>query len=78
MSKPPPSDPFASSFGGAGFSEDPFKSKQDTPALPPKKPAPPRPHPPSEEMAEQKNTALYSLLGGHSTPVSQLGHSRPS
>ncbi|KAM9241500.1 epidermal growth factor receptor substrate 15-like 1 isoform 2-T2 [Dugong dugon] len=47
MSKPPPSDPFASSFGGAGFSEDPFKSKQDTPALPPKKPAPPRPHPPS-------------------------------
>ncbi|XP_006877171.1 PREDICTED: epidermal growth factor receptor substrate 15-like 1 [Chrysochloris asiatica] len=57
MSKPPPSDPFASSFGGAGFSEDPFKSKQDTPALPPKKPAPPRPHPPS----------------GHSTPVSQLG-----
>ncbi|XP_064136978.1 epidermal growth factor receptor substrate 15-like 1 isoform X3 [Loxodonta africana] len=73
MSKPPPSDPFASSFGGAGFSEDPFKSKQDTPALPPKKPAPPRPHPPSEEMAEQKNTALYSLLGGHSTPVSQLG-----
>ncbi|KAM9241505.1 epidermal growth factor receptor substrate 15-like 1 isoform 5-T7 [Dugong dugon] len=73
MSKPPPSDPFASSFGGAGFSEDPFKSKQDTPALPPKKPAPPRPHPPSEEIAEQKNTALYSLLGGHSTPISQLG-----
>ncbi|KAM6219582.1 epidermal growth factor receptor substrate 15-like 1 [Rhynchocyon petersi] len=73
MSKPPPSDPFASSFGGAGFSEDPFKSKQDTPALPPKKPAPPRPHPPSEGMSGQQSTALYSLLGGHSTPVSQLG-----
>nr|KAF6400929.1 epidermal growth factor receptor pathway substrate 15 like 1 [Rousettus aegyptiacus] len=57
MSKPPPSGPFTSSFGGAGFSDDPFKSKQDTPALPPKKPAPPRPKPPS----------------GKSTPVSQLG-----
>ncbi|KAM5238405.1 epidermal growth factor receptor substrate 15-like 1 isoform 2-T2 [Ctenodactylus gundi] len=50
MSKPPPS-------GGAGFPEDPFDSKQDTPALPPKKPAPPRPQPPS----------------GKSTPVSHLG-----
>nr|XP_036865402.1 epidermal growth factor receptor substrate 15-like 1 isoform X2 [Manis javanica] len=57
MSKPPTSGPLTSSFGGAGFSEDPFKSKQDTPALPPKKPAPPRPKPPS----------------GKSTPVSQLG-----
>ncbi|XP_076978092.1 epidermal growth factor receptor substrate 15-like 1 isoform X3 [Tamandua tetradactyla] len=57
MSKPPTSDPFPSSFGGAAFSDDPFKSKQDTPALPPKKPAPPRPKPPS----------------GKSTPVSQLG-----
>uniref|UniRef100_A0A4X1UZ06 Epidermal growth factor receptor substrate 15-like 1 n=1 Tax=Sus scrofa TaxID=9823 RepID=A0A4X1UZ06_PIG len=57
MSKPPTSGPFTSSFGGAGFSDDPFKSKQDTPALPPKKPAPPRPKPPS----------------GKSTPVSQLG-----
>ncbi|XP_066888500.1 epidermal growth factor receptor substrate 15-like 1 isoform X32 [Kogia breviceps] len=47
MSKPPTSGPFTSSFGGAGFSDDPFKSKQDTPALPPKKPAPPRPKPPS-------------------------------
>uniref|UniRef100_A0A5F8AKL7 Epidermal growth factor receptor substrate 15-like 1 n=1 Tax=Macaca mulatta TaxID=9544 RepID=A0A5F8AKL7_MACMU len=56
-SKPPPSGPFTSSLGGAGFSDDPFKSKQDTPALPPKKPAPPRPKPPS----------------GKSTPVSQLG-----
>ncbi|XP_045708963.1 epidermal growth factor receptor substrate 15-like 1 isoform X4 [Phyllostomus hastatus] len=72
-SKPPPSGPFTSSFGGAGFSEDPFKSKQDTPALPPKKPAPPRPKPPSEAMAEQKSSALYTLLGGKSTPVSQLG-----
>ncbi|XP_055453284.1 epidermal growth factor receptor substrate 15-like 1 [Psammomys obesus] len=59
MSKPPPSGPFSSSLGGAGFSDDPFKSKQDTPALPPKKPAPPRPKPPS----------------GQSTPVSQLGSS---
>ncbi|XP_022414446.1 epidermal growth factor receptor substrate 15-like 1 isoform X8 [Delphinapterus leucas] len=57
MSKPPTSGPFTSSFGGAGCSDDPFKSKQDTPALPPKKPAPPRPKPPS----------------GKSTPVSQLG-----
>uniref|UniRef100_A0A8D1TKW8 Epidermal growth factor receptor substrate 15-like 1 n=1 Tax=Sus scrofa TaxID=9823 RepID=A0A8D1TKW8_PIG len=72
-SKPPTSGPFTSSFGGAGFSDDPFKSKQDTPALPPKKPAPPRPKPPSEAVAEQKNPALYTLLGGKSTPVSQLG-----
>uniref|UniRef100_A0A8C6DRS7 Epidermal growth factor receptor substrate 15-like 1 n=1 Tax=Moschus moschiferus TaxID=68415 RepID=A0A8C6DRS7_MOSMO len=56
-SKPPTSGPFTSSFGGAGFSDDPFKSKQDTPAVPPKKPAPPRPKPPS----------------GKSTPVNQLG-----
>uniref|UniRef100_A0A287DGI8 Epidermal growth factor receptor substrate 15-like 1 n=1 Tax=Ictidomys tridecemlineatus TaxID=43179 RepID=A0A287DGI8_ICTTR len=55
--QPPTSGPFTSSLGGAGFSDDPFKSKQDTPALPPKKPAPPRPKPPS----------------GKSTPVSQLG-----
>ncbi|XP_073909848.1 epidermal growth factor receptor substrate 15-like 1 isoform X9 [Castor canadensis] len=47
MSKPPPSGPFSSSLGGAAFSDDPFQSKQDTPALPPKKPAPPRPKPPS-------------------------------
>nr|XP_035951273.1 epidermal growth factor receptor substrate 15-like 1 isoform X8 [Halichoerus grypus] len=73
MSKPPTSGPFTSSFGGAGFSDDPFKSKQDTPALPPKKPAPPRPKPPSEAMADQKNSALYTRLGGKSTPVSQLG-----
>ncbi|XP_029772531.1 epidermal growth factor receptor substrate 15-like 1 isoform X5 [Suricata suricatta] len=73
MSKPPTSGPFTSSFGGAGFSDDPFKSKQDTPALPPKKPAPPRPKPPSEAMADQKSPALYTLLGGKSTPVSQLG-----
>ncbi|XP_073909846.1 epidermal growth factor receptor substrate 15-like 1 isoform X7 [Castor canadensis] len=48
MSKPPPSGPFSSSLGGAAFSDDPFQSKQDTPALPPKKPAPPRPKPPSD------------------------------
>ncbi|XP_020939245.1 epidermal growth factor receptor substrate 15-like 1 isoform X2 [Sus scrofa] len=68
MSKPPTSGPFTSSFGGAGFSDDPFKSKQDTPALPPKKPAPPRPKPPSEAVAEQKNPALYTLLGGGKLP----------
>ncbi|XP_020939248.1 epidermal growth factor receptor substrate 15-like 1 isoform X5 [Sus scrofa] len=67
-SKPPTSGPFTSSFGGAGFSDDPFKSKQDTPALPPKKPAPPRPKPPSEAVAEQKNPALYTLLGGGKLP----------
>uniref|UniRef100_A0A8C8SAL4 Epidermal growth factor receptor pathway substrate 15 like 1 n=1 Tax=Pelusios castaneus TaxID=367368 RepID=A0A8C8SAL4_9SAUR len=59
MSKPTASDPFTSSFGGVGFSDDPFKSKPDTPALPPKKNVPPRPKPPS----------------GKSTPVSQLGSS---
>ncbi|XP_056368952.1 epidermal growth factor receptor substrate 15-like 1 isoform X4 [Oenanthe melanoleuca] len=57
MSKSITSDPFASSFGGAGFTDDPFKSKSDTPALPPKKNVPPRPKPPS----------------GKSTPVSHLG-----
>ncbi|KFO77605.1 Epidermal growth factor receptor substrate 15-like 1, partial [Cuculus canorus] len=57
MSKSVASDPFASSFGGVGFSDDPFKSKSDTPALPPKKNIPPRPKPPS----------------GKSTPVSHLG-----
>ncbi|XP_027403904.1 epidermal growth factor receptor substrate 15-like 1 isoform X4 [Bos indicus x Bos taurus] len=72
-SKPPTSGPFTSSFGGAGFSDDPFKSKQDTPAVPPKKPAPPRPKPPSEAVAEQETPALYTLLGGKSTPVNQLG-----
>ncbi|XP_069445263.1 epidermal growth factor receptor substrate 15-like 1 isoform X11 [Ovis canadensis] len=73
MSKPPTSGPFTSSFGGAGFSDDPFKSKQDTPAVPPKKPAPPRPKPPSEAVAEQETPTLYTLLGGKSTPVNQLG-----
>ncbi|NXO80539.1 EP15R factor, partial [Sitta europaea] len=57
MSKSVASDPFVSSFGGAGFTDDPFKSKSDTPALPPKKNVPPRPKPPS----------------GKSTPVSHLG-----
>ncbi|XP_041086210.1 epidermal growth factor receptor substrate 15-like 1 isoform X4 [Polyodon spathula] len=41
------SDPFASSFGGPGFSEDPFRGKTDMPTLPPKKNVPPRPKPPS-------------------------------
>ncbi|KAM6107270.1 epidermal growth factor receptor substrate 15-like 1 isoform 2-T2 [Pterocles gutturalis] len=59
MSKSVAPDPFASSFGGMGFSDDPFKSKSDTPALPPKKNVPPRPKPPS----------------GKSTPVSHLGSS---
>uniref|UniRef100_A0A8C2TUG8 Epidermal growth factor receptor pathway substrate 15 like 1 n=1 Tax=Coturnix japonica TaxID=93934 RepID=A0A8C2TUG8_COTJA len=59
MSKSVASDPFTSSFGGMGFSDDPFKSKSDTPALPPKKNVPPRPKPPS----------------GKSTPVSHLGPS---
>ncbi|XP_062452227.1 epidermal growth factor receptor substrate 15-like 1 isoform X4 [Rhea pennata] len=59
MSKSVASDPFTSSFGGVGFSDDPFKSKSDTPALPPKKNVPPRPKPPS----------------GKSTPVSHLGSS---
>ncbi|XP_058870780.1 epidermal growth factor receptor substrate 15-like 1 isoform X13 [Acipenser ruthenus] len=40
-------DPFASSFGGQEFSEDPFRGKTDMPALPPKKNVPPRPKPPS-------------------------------
>ncbi|XP_030074019.1 epidermal growth factor receptor substrate 15-like 1 isoform X4 [Microcaecilia unicolor] len=47
MSKASISDPFSSSFGGTGFSDDPFKSKHDTPALPPKRNVPPRPKPPS-------------------------------
>ncbi|XP_021106729.1 epidermal growth factor receptor substrate 15-like 1 isoform X15 [Heterocephalus glaber] len=73
MSKPLPSGPFASSLAGAGPSEDPFKSKPDTPTLPPKKPAPPRPKPPSEAVAGRDSPVLYTLLGGKSTPVSQLG-----
>nr|XP_051691673.1 epidermal growth factor receptor substrate 15-like 1 isoform X4 [Oryctolagus cuniculus] len=54
MSKPPTSGPFTSSLGGAAFPDDPFKSKQDTPALPPKKPAPPRPKPPSGAVAQRR------------------------
>ncbi|XP_042526543.1 epidermal growth factor receptor substrate 15-like 1 isoform X1 [Dipodomys spectabilis] len=60
MSKPPPG-PFPASVGGAAFSDDPFHGAQHTPALPPKKPAPPRPKPPS----------------GKSTPVSQPGSAEP-
>ncbi|KAG9486459.1 hypothetical protein GDO78_006698 [Eleutherodactylus coqui] len=56
MSKHQTPDPFAASFPSSGFSEDPFKSKHDMPALPPKRSVPPRPKPP----------------GGKNTPVSQL------
>ncbi|XP_040176926.1 epidermal growth factor receptor substrate 15-like 1 isoform X4 [Rana temporaria] len=56
MSKHQTPDPFAATFPGSGFSEDPFKSKHDMPALPPKRSVPPRPKPPS----------------GKNTPVSQL------
>ncbi|XP_068021020.1 epidermal growth factor receptor substrate 15-like 1 isoform X4 [Melanerpes formicivorus] len=59
MSESVASDPFAASFGGMGFPDDPFKRKSDMPALPPKKNVPPRPKPPS----------------GKSTPVSHLGSS---
>ncbi|KAG8594840.1 hypothetical protein GDO81_001336 [Engystomops pustulosus] len=56
MSKHQTTDPFAATFPSSGFSEDPFKSKHDMPALPPKRSVPPRPKPPS----------------GKSTPVGQL------
>ncbi|XP_053556022.1 epidermal growth factor receptor substrate 15-like 1 [Bombina bombina] len=59
MSKHQTPDPFAATFPGSAFSEDPFKSKHDIPALPPKRSVPPRPKPPS----------------GKSTPVGQLGSS---
>uniref|UniRef100_A0A6I8RBE5 Epidermal growth factor receptor pathway substrate 15-like 1 n=1 Tax=Xenopus tropicalis TaxID=8364 RepID=A0A6I8RBE5_XENTR len=59
MSKHQAPDPFSATFPGTGFSDDPFKSKHDTPALPPKRSVPPRPKPPS----------------GKSTPVSQLSTS---
>uniref|UniRef100_A0A8C0T2F8 Epidermal growth factor receptor pathway substrate 15 like 1 n=1 Tax=Canis lupus familiaris TaxID=9615 RepID=A0A8C0T2F8_CANLF len=65
MAKPPTSGPFTSSFGGAGFSDDPFKSKQDTPALPPKKPAPPRPKPPSGQYAFFSHSRLPTVQGRH-------------
>uniref|UniRef100_A0A8C2YDL0 Epidermal growth factor receptor substrate 15-like 1 n=1 Tax=Coturnix japonica TaxID=93934 RepID=A0A8C2YDL0_COTJA len=71
MSKSVASDPFTSSFGGMGFSDDPFKSKSDTPALPPKKNVPPRPKPPSEG---EKNPLHFNCMG-KSTPVSHLGPS---
>ncbi|XP_068090304.1 epidermal growth factor receptor substrate 15-like 1 isoform X2 [Hyperolius riggenbachi] len=47
MSKHQAPDPFTASFPSTGFSEDPFKSKHDMPALPPKRSVPPRPKPPS-------------------------------
>ncbi|XP_012883753.1 PREDICTED: epidermal growth factor receptor substrate 15-like 1 [Dipodomys ordii] len=62
MSKPPPG-PFPASVGGAAFSDDPFHGAQHTPALPPKKPAPPRPKPPSEAEAPESGPR-YTLLAG--------------
>lgn len=56
------SDPFTSSFGGMGFSDDPFKSKSDTPALPPKKNVPPRPKPPSGKEVLFLITSSPSIL----------------
>uniref|UniRef100_A0A8C3L9L2 Epidermal growth factor receptor substrate 15-like 1 n=1 Tax=Chrysolophus pictus TaxID=9089 RepID=A0A8C3L9L2_CHRPC len=71
MSKSVASDPFTSSFGGMGFSDDPFKSKSDTPALPPKKNVPPRPKPPSGKEV----LFLVTSFPSKSTPVSHLGSS---
>ncbi|KAK2087598.1 hypothetical protein P7K49_033505 [Saguinus oedipus] len=70
--QPPPSGPFTSSLGGAGFSDDPFKSKQDTPALPPKKPAPPRPKPPSGQYAFFSRSCRLPVQdgGGPGSPCS--------
>ncbi|XP_063770595.1 epidermal growth factor receptor substrate 15-like 1 isoform X8 [Pseudophryne corroboree] len=48
MSKHQTPDPFATTFPSSGFSEDPFKSKHEMPALPPKRSVPPRPKPPSD------------------------------
>uniref|UniRef100_A0A452HYM6 Uncharacterized protein n=1 Tax=Gopherus agassizii TaxID=38772 RepID=A0A452HYM6_9SAUR len=73
MSKPTASDPFTSSFGGMGFSDDPFKSKPDTPALPPKKNVPPRPKPPSGNNLFFSLFFLLLNFPGKSTPVNQLG-----
>ncbi|XP_028672366.1 epidermal growth factor receptor substrate 15-like 1 isoform X2 [Erpetoichthys calabaricus] len=63
-SQTPHSDPFTSSFSGQSFPEDPFRGKQDTPALPPKKNVPPRPKPPS---------ALGRSFSSKSTPVNLPG-----
>ncbi|XP_032992589.1 epidermal growth factor receptor substrate 15-like 1 [Lacerta agilis] len=71
MSKPPASDPFsASSFGG--FPDDPFKSKLDTPALPPKKGMPPRPKPPSGKSLLSSMSAL-PILTSPPTRFGRLG-----
>ncbi|XP_075467303.1 epidermal growth factor receptor substrate 15-like 1 isoform X6 [Ascaphus truei] len=67
MSKHHTPDPFAASFSGTGFSDDPFKGKHDTPALPPKRSVPPRPKPPSAWPGTQ-----YRPAKGKSTPVIQL------
>ncbi|KAM5192473.1 epidermal growth factor receptor substrate 15-like 1 isoform 2-T2 [Mantella aurantiaca] len=60
MSKHQTPDPFAATFPGSGFSEDPFKGKHDMPALPPKRSVPPRPKPPSG-----KNTPVSQLSAAH-------------
>ncbi|XP_073415966.1 epidermal growth factor receptor substrate 15-like 1 isoform X1 [Dendrobates tinctorius] len=60
MSKHQTPDPFAATFPSTGFSEDPFKSKLDMPALPPKRSVPPRPKPPSG-----KNTPVTHLSSTH-------------
>lgn len=69
--QPSTSGPFTSSFGGTGFSDDPFKSKQDTPAVPPKKPAPPRPKPPSGQYASFSRSRLPTVAGhqGYGGPL---------
>ncbi|XP_043946670.1 epidermal growth factor receptor substrate 15-like 1 isoform X1 [Protopterus annectens] len=67
MSKVQSADPFGSSFDSSGFSSDPFRSQQDTPALPPKKNIPPRPKPPSVPQVY-----LYATLR-KSTPVNLPG-----
>lgn len=76
--QPPTSGPFTSSFGGAGFSDDPFKSKQDTPALPPKKPAPPRPKPPSGQYAffSHSHPPTVARWLGHRGPLCSPTQSR--
>lgn len=76
--QPPTSGPFTSSFGGAGCSDDPFKSKQDTPALPPKKPAPPRPKPPSGQYAffSHSHPPTVARQRGHCGPLLSPAQSR--
>ncbi|XP_043576707.1 epidermal growth factor receptor substrate 15-like 1 isoform X7 [Chiloscyllium plagiosum] len=72
MSKPSNPDPFATSgsgqFGGHGFTDDPFQSKQDTPALPPKKSVPPRPKaPPSGKSTPVNRPGSADSVKSHDT-----------